>query len=484
MGNIVLVGAGGTGMSGLVGLLYDLGFEKLIAVDAVDGQLTEKLSARWIKVLIGHGQYDVKIEDVVIYSAACEDSIEVQKAKSFGYDNKKSRMIWNYFEFLWEISKYFKSVGFSGRNGKSSMSSLAIYTAKNFLPDFWLGILGALVPDLDDQSYIFNKSAKLDLEKIFQAILSNKELFDHNLLKKYYFFLEACEYKRHFLYLDLDRSVISNIGLDHTDYFVDEHDYYTAYEEMVSRVSKGVFTLDAEWSTRSLREVVEDHRKYFELVSTEEFDFEYLIGVHNNLNASLVYSLFLKLLSIGAWIDDVSDNLKLEIKKYMEEFKGLWRRMELLWKSQNGTLIYSDYGHIAESIALWYEWLKKKYPDKKISVIFQPHQIKRIIVGWRDFEKALKLYENVLVYDIYVAREAISSIQSRLKNDRYDDEFRTELKNVDSVKSLGVKFAQVCEGVYSEKFDDVGKFIDELDCDQVLVIYSAGDLDYEIRNKR
>jgi len=476
MSNIVFVWAGWTWMSWLIWLLHDLWFTNLICIDANQSQLTDMIANMWINVLIGHWQYDVSFDDVVIYSAACEDSVEVKKAKSFSYDSKKSRMIWSYFEFLWEISKYFKSVWFSGRNGKSSMSSLAIYTAKKFLPDFWLGILWALVPDLDNKSYAINDSIKSDLQDIFHAILSNKEISDYKLLKKYYFLLEACEYKRHFYLLDLDRSLISNIALDHTDYFVDEHDYYTAYEEMVSRVWVGLFTLEAEWSTRSLSEVVRDHRKEFVLVSTEKFDFEYLIGAHHDLNWSLVYALILKLLSVD-WIDD---GLKSSIKNYMRKFKWLWRRMDLLSKSTKGVLIYSDYGHIAESIKLWFFWLKTKYPDKKISVIFQPHQMKRIIVGWHDFEQALKLYDDVLIYDIYAARENVSSIVSRLDSLWQNSWLKDELKDIKSVFDLGVKFAQKCNWVYSEEFSDVEKFINNL-TDQVLVVYTAGDLDYKLR---
>ncbi|MEI7918810.1 MAG: hypothetical protein WCH65_00950 [bacterium] len=55
--------------------------------------------------------------------------------------NKKVMVILNYFQFLGEISKYFTTVGFTGTNGKSSSTALAIHTAKKLVPDFGLGIL-------------------------------------------------------------------------------------------------------------------------------------------------------------------------------------------------------------------------------------------------------------------------------------------------------------------------------------------------------
>jgi UDP-N-acetylmuramate-alanine ligase len=53
-------------------------------------------------------------------------------------------------------------------------------------------------------------------------------------------------------------------------------------------------------------------------------------------------------------------------------------------------LIYSDYGHVASSIAFGYENLKEKYPGKKISVIFQPHQIARILMNRNEFTESFK----------------------------------------------------------------------------------------------
>ena len=114
------------------------------------------------------------IDDVVIYSEATVSSAEVEKAKSFGFDGKKIMFVMNYFEFLGEISKYFKTVGFAGTNGKSSTSSLGIYTVSELLPDFGLGILGALVPDFGNNSYLINEKIKPDLQNVFQSIFSKK----------------------------------------------------------------------------------------------------------------------------------------------------------------------------------------------------------------------------------------------------------------------------------------------------------------------
>jgi UDP-N-acetylmuramate-alanine ligase len=51
-------------------------------------------------------------------------------------ENRKIMVVLNYFQFLGEISKYFTTVGFTGTNGKSSSTALAIHTAKKIMPNF------------------------------------------------------------------------------------------------------------------------------------------------------------------------------------------------------------------------------------------------------------------------------------------------------------------------------------------------------------
>jgi UDP-N-acetylmuramate-alanine ligase len=69
----------------------------------------------------------------------------------------------NYFQFLGEISKYFTTIGITGTNGKSSTTALALYAAQD-LPEFGLGILGALVPDFDNESFLINPNHKSEIK--------------------------------------------------------------------------------------------------------------------------------------------------------------------------------------------------------------------------------------------------------------------------------------------------------------------------------
>ena len=83
-------------------------------------------------------------------------------------------IVLNYFQFLGEISKYFRTLAIAGTNGKSTTTALALYAAKKKIPRFGIGILGALVPDLGGRSYYLNQSILPTLRTIFDHILTGK----------------------------------------------------------------------------------------------------------------------------------------------------------------------------------------------------------------------------------------------------------------------------------------------------------------------
>jgi UDP-N-acetylmuramate-alanine ligase len=100
----------------------------------------------------------MKADDIVIYSSATGGSEEVQQSKKLKREQHAPLLIWDYFEFLGEMSKYFKTVAFTGTNGKSSSSAMGIFVAKEMLPDFGIGIVGALVPDFGGKSYVIGSA--------------------------------------------------------------------------------------------------------------------------------------------------------------------------------------------------------------------------------------------------------------------------------------------------------------------------------------
>jgi len=413
MQNIVLIWAWWTWMSGVAWLLHDLWYTNIVAIDSTESELTKKLQDKWIHMIIWHGKYVVQLWDVVIYSEATVECSEVLEAKAIMKAHQQPMIILSYFQFLGEISKYFISVGFAGTNGKSSTTALAIATAKKLLPNFGLGILWALVPDLDNNSYFINPKHKKEIKTIFDFMFNKKRSHElqhdaYQLIKKYYFFVEACEYRRQFLSLDLDYAIITSLELDHTDYYKDMKDYRLAFQQLVNKTKQRVLIPEGlpnieGWKVERLK------GGKVKQIQIKKIDFKYIRWKHNDINGSLVLAL-LKTLDK----DHRSKPLSFYRSKILS-FHGLWRRMELMGENKNWAKIFSDYGHMASSITLGYQALKEKFPKQKIHVIFQPHQINRI-VSWRDdFIQSMKGYDEVVIYDIYAARENLPELIQKKK---------------------------------------------------------------------
>lgn len=70
---------------------------------------------------------------------------------------------------------------------------------------------------------------------------------------------------------------------------------------------------------------------------------------------------------------------------------------------------------MASSIGFGFQALKTKFPEAKLTVIFQPHQITRIFTGRNDFIKSFKGYDEIHIYDIYAARENLSDFNFESK---------------------------------------------------------------------
>ncbi len=451
--NIVLIWAWWTWMSWVAWLLRDLWFSNLVCIDWFQSQLTDKLKKKWIKTIIWHWKYTVNLDDIIIYSEAVIDCIEILEAKKLFKKKQKVLRLRNYFQFLWEISKYFQTIWISGTNWKSSTTALSIYTMSKLNAKFWLWILWSLVPQFDNCSYLVNKKIKTDLKNIFDYIIIWKKL-NYDNIKKYIFVVEACEYKRHFLYLDLDYSIITNIELDHTDYYKDLKDYKSAFTQLISKVKNKVFVLEDRYD--KILKITKEKEKITK-VKKSRFWFKYILWDHNQQNWSLVKAIIKTL--------DNKTNI-IKITNTMLNFKWLWRRLEFLWNNNNWSKIFSDYWHMASPIKIWYQALRWKFKKEKITVIFQPHQINRIETWRNDFIKVFKDYDQAFIYDIYAARESLATFKK----------FK-----IKSIQDLWNNFAKVCWWRYISNFEDIKKIIQSWKKNEIIVIYSAWDIDYKIR---
>ena len=112
---------------------------------------------------------------------------------------------------------------------------------------------------------------------------------------------------------------------------------------------------------------------------------------------------------------NISDEISL---KALSKFKGTWRRFdEHILKNDN--ILIDDYAHHPTEIRNCLSSIKAKYPDKKITVVFQPHLFSRTQNFADDFAKALSAADRIILLNIYPAREEpIKGIDSQFLLDK------------------------------------------------------------------
>ncbi len=459
--NIVFVGAWWTGMSWLAMMLFDIGYKNIICINNVQTDLTDRLQSHGLKVVIGHGIYQIDTKDFVIYSdiQSIVDGPEITQSRIYQQNptQKHFHICLTYNQFVAEISKRFITISVAWSNGKTSTTAMLIWTLANLSPSFWLGIVWWLMPDFDYQWYAISPDVHIqsDIFHLFEHIFNQKHQLDYSLLKKYIFVIEACEYREHFLLYDTDYTLITNIQRDHVDYFQTEESYKQAFVHMMQKTRRNNILTPIAYDTLS------SHAPESILSDNFPFDNRYLIGSFSFSNASLIE----KILHIVEPKIQAS-----ELQNILSKFRWVSRRMEFIGTIQNNP-VYSDYSHHAPAIAGNMQALKRQFPDKKVCVVFQPHQAKRVLAGRDDFANALQGNDQLIIYKLYTAREDFLELQKT----------SPRLNWLQSFDNLGEEFAHTLWGEYITDMTILSERINHLTENTIIVYFSAGDLDRDMR---
>ncbi len=112
------------------------------------------------------------------------------------------------------------------------------------------------------------------------------------------------------------------------------------------------------------------------------------------------------------------------IVKKLESYRGSWRRSEIIRTTKNGNLLMSDYGHHPSEIRPTLRAIHEKYKDKKLFVVFQPHQYSRTRELLSEFAQSFSDADTLVIPDIYFSRDK-----------KEDVEWMTLERLIDAVKS-------------------------------------------------
>lgn len=354
------IGIGGIGMSGLARLFLHEG-KNVSGSDRAASDITKALQTEGVSFFESQVETNITNDiDMVIYTEAMsKDHSEMVAASKLGVP-----MV-NYFEALGIVANQYYVIAVSGTHGKTTTTAM-------------------LIDIFED--------AGLDPTAIVGSLRS-KTKSNYRAGKSKYFIVEACEYKRDFLYLEPDILVITNIEAEHLDYYRDLADVQSAFRELAEKVPlEGLIVADTghpniKTVLDGLKCKVVDYGSELDLGLTMK-----LPGQHNRANAAAALEV-----ALFAGIDESV------AKTSLENFTGTWRRFEYKG-TLNGSPVYDDYAHHPTEIRATIAGTRELYPSKNLIVVFQPHLYSRTAELFDDFVEAVSTADRVIITHVYDAR--------------------------------------------------------------------------------
>lgn len=362
--HIHCIGIGGAGVSALAGLLLGQG-KKVSGTEDNDSPKTlDPLKEKGVEV--SSPEEELPEADVYVYSDAWKNNhpYVLESALTTGKE------VLSYFQALGEVSKGHKTIAVAGTHGKTTTTAM----------------LSELLEDQDPTVIVGS---------IMKSTGSNVRVGKSDL-----FVVEACEYNDHFLNLSPTILVITNIELDHTDYFRDMGHLLESYTKLIGKLPKdGRLIIDGRMKAAAMVKGISP----CPVIEYQDTEIPELLvpGEFNKDNARAA-------LTAAREVADVDG-------KKLGEFVGTWRRFEFRGKGENGCLVYDDYAHHPTAIEKTIIAAKEHFPGKRVVVAFHPHLYSRTRDFMEGFGKSLALADHVHVAPVYPAREPFDGVTTNAR---------------------------------------------------------------------
>ncbi len=451
MTHVHFIGIGGSGLSAIARLLLESGY----AVSGSDRALTpfaEQVRKAGAMVYVGHHPRNLEGADWVVRSSAIgDDNPEVLGAKQAGIP------VYKRADFLGRLMEDKTGIAIAGTHGKTTTTAMTAWV---------LSALGR------DPSFIAGST------------LSNLGVNAHAGKGKA-FVIEADEYDNMFLGLKPQIEVVTSLEHDHPDFFPTLETMFQAFEKFVSLLpGDGTLIVCAEdpGAVALLSRVHKDGRNLVSYgvhndmtintplwvqarnVKPNErggFDFSAITNLAGKTSTSVHVSLqvpgqhnvrnALAVLSIV----NVLGLSRRKAAQALSEFTGTGRRFELRGEV-NGIRIFDDYAHHPTEIRATLAGARARFPEARIWAVWQPHTYSRTKTLFLDFARAFKDANEVLVTEVYAAREP-------------KEDF-TSAEIVSAMPNLSAR--------YIKTLPEVAEYLlENLQPGDVVLVMSAGDAD-------
>ncbi|MBT3208590.1 MAG: UDP-N-acetylmuramate--L-alanine ligase [Bacteroidetes bacterium] len=416
---VFCLGIGGIGISSLARYYHAMGYE-VAGYDKTKTKLTDTLQAEGINIHFEDDEKNIPetfknhVDTIIIYTPAIPKNSE-----ELNFFRNEQFKIYKRAEILGLITRDKNSIAVAGTHAKTTVSSMI--------------------------AHICTKQ-KIDCTAFLGGISKSN---NSNLMigKDNCYVLEADEFDRSFLQLYPEIAVITSMDPDHLDIYENKLNLQKAFFKFASQVKEGgkllinfkikqefekhtnakfyTYSIDnenADFWAKNIR--IKNSVYVFDFVSQniEIKDFELkmpgIINVENAIAALSAVVLF----------DANTSNLNTSLK----DFEGINRRFDYQIKEENLVFI-DDYAHHPQELIETITSVKKLFPKKTISGIFQPHLFSRTKDFYKEFAESLSLLDELFLLDIYPAREeAIENVSSKL----IFDEVKIENKHLCSKNDI------------------------------------------------
>ena len=392
---IHFIGIGGISMSGLAEILIKNSY-KVSGSDMQSSHITNKLKEKGAEIYKGHNGDNIKDVDLVVYTAAISpENPEYIKAKEMNLP------LMDRAEFLGHMMKGHKyNVAVSGTHGKTTTTSMICHIT--------------LKEDVDPTILV---GGELDIIG-GNVLAGNGE----------YFITEACEYKASFLRFFPSIGTILNIDADHLDYYRDINHIKETFIKFINLIPKEGYLI-ACIEDENVKEILSNHNydcniltyglnegilqgkniNYNEFgCATFDVYKEGQMLFQINLNVPGQHNVLNALASIGTALSlNFSES---SIVNGLSSYGGTHRRFEKKG-TKDGVTVIDDYAHHPTEIKAFLN-ATKNYPHHKIYCVFQPHTYTRTLSLFEDFSNSFSGVDNLILADIYAARETDTGVVS------------------------------------------------------------------------
>ena len=447
-----LVGIKGTGMSHLASYLA-LGGDHVEGEDVEEDFSTRDIISSFRIFPLGSPLPDDV--DVLVYSTGYgkRPPRAVDEALSRGID------VLTYPQMLARLSHDRITVGVSGTHGKSTTCAVA--------------------------SYLADKSA-LPAGTVYGSFLQHSHGTYHAGEKG--LVLEACEYQDHFLLYDLDILVVTSIAYDHPDFFSDIADVHRSFRERIIRMPRCSLVIHhsslsrhaKDWQSErpDIRFISYGPRGRFSLCDTpdDRWTVSGCTGAFSSAERSMeiLYDHVAGLLACAALsaairgvdLDESSIAREADaLIPLLSHFPGLTARGEVVLE-EGGVTYVDDYAHHPDEMKVCIGNLRKRYPSRRLVVLFMPHTASRTKALMKDFVSVLSRCDAVFIQGVYAS--------SRGDDDQSDESLRL-FKALD--RQVFRTFYGRLSSVFYRRSDDeaVESLSAFLEPGDVLVTLGAGD---------